>query len=86
MFFEYKSCRQDALAKATMTIYRLIIQETIPATRIRGEFGFKKDMMETRLEKKVSTHSYEKASKYQVLATVVNIFGNDTNKLLEVKA
>jgi len=33
----------------------------------------------------MSTHSYEKTGKYQVLVKVVDIFGNDTNKLLEVK-
>jgi hypothetical protein len=31
--------------------------------RIRGEFGFKKDMMDKWLEKRLSTHSYEKAGK-----------------------
>ncbi|MCK4416626.1 MAG: site-specific DNA-methyltransferase, partial [Candidatus Latescibacteria bacterium] len=36
------------------------------------------------LETKCS-HTYEKAGKYQVLVKVVDIFGNDTNKLLEVK-
>jgi DNA modification methylase len=36
------------------------------------------------LETKCS-HPYEKAGKYQVLVKVVDIFGNDTNKLLEVK-
>jgi|GEM_PF-2817880 len=68
-----------------MTICKLIIQKGIPATRIRGGFGFKKNMMNKWLEKKMSTHSYEKTGKYQVLVKVVDIFGNDTNKLLEVK-
>ncbi|NVL89521.1 MAG: site-specific DNA-methyltransferase [Desulfobacterales bacterium] len=36
------------------------------------------------LETKCS-HTYEKAGKYQVLVKVVDIFGNDTNKLLEIK-
>jgi adenine-specific DNA-methyltransferase len=31
------------------------------------------------------SHTYEKAGKYQVLVKVVDIFGNDTNKLLEIK-
>lgn len=31
------------------------------------------------------SHTYEKTGKYQVLVKVVDIFGNDTNKLLEVK-
>jgi len=66
LLFEYKSCRQDALAKATMTICKLIIQKGIPATRIRGGFGFKKNVMNKWLEKKMSTHSYEKTGKYQV--------------------
>jgi hypothetical protein len=43
--------------------------------RIRGEFGFKKDMMDKWLEKKMPTHSYEKIGKYQVLVKVVDIFG-----------
>lgn len=30
-------------------------------------------------------HTYEKPGKYQVLVKVVDIFGNDTNKLLEIK-
>ncbi len=30
-------------------------------------------------------HAYERAGKYQVLVKVVDIFGNDTNKLFEVK-
>ncbi len=30
-------------------------------------------------------HTYEKAGKYQVLVKVVDIFGNDTNKLIEAK-
>jgi len=37
-----------------------------------------------KLEKKCS-YSYEQAGKYQVLVKVVDIFGNDTNKLLEVE-
>ena len=36
------------------------------------------------LEKKCS-YSYENSGKYQVLVKVVDIFGNDTNKLLEVE-
>jgi len=36
------------------------------------------------LETKCS-HTYEKVGRYQVLVKVVDIFGNDTNKLLEVK-
>jgi len=36
------------------------------------------------LETKCS-HIYEKAGKYQVLVKVVDIFGNDTNKMLEVE-
>lgn len=36
------------------------------------------------LEMKCS-HTYEEPGKYQVLVKVVDIFGNDTNKLLEVK-
>ncbi len=36
------------------------------------------------LEKKCS-YSYEDSGKYQVLVKVVDIFGNDTNKLIEVK-
>jgi len=36
------------------------------------------------LEKKCS-YSYEQSGKYQVLVKVVDIFGNDTNKLLEVE-
>ena len=36
------------------------------------------------LETKCS-HTYERAAKYQVLVKVVDIFGNDTNKLLKVK-
>lgn len=37
-----------------------------------------------RLEKKCS-YSYEESGKYQVLVKVVDIFGNDTNKLLGVE-
>lgn len=33
-----------------------------------------------------STHTYEKPGQYQVLVKVVDIFDNDTNKILEVKA
>jgi len=36
------------------------------------------------LETKCS-HTYEKADEYKVLVKVVDIFGNDTNKLLEIK-
>jgi len=36
------------------------------------------------LETKCS-HTYEKAGKYKALVKVVDIFGNDTNKLLEIK-
>lgn len=36
------------------------------------------------LETKCS-HTYEKTGKYQVLVKVVDIFGNDTNKLIEMK-
>jgi hypothetical protein len=38
----------------------------------------------TNLETK-SSHTYEQTGKYQVLVKVVDIFGNDTNKLLEAK-
>ena len=38
----------------------------------------------TNLEKKCS-YSYEDSGKYQVLVKVVDIFGNDTNKLLELE-
>ena len=31
------------------------------------------------------SYSYEKSGKYQVLVKVVDIFGNDTNKLIEIK-
>ncbi len=31
------------------------------------------------------SHTYEKPGRYQVLVKVVDIFGNDTNKLVEVK-
>jgi len=37
-----------------------------------------------KLETKCS-YSYEQAGKYQVLVKVVDVFGNDTNKLFEVK-
>lgn len=38
----------------------------------------------TSLEKKCS-YSYEDSGKYQVLVKVIDIFGNDTNKLIEIK-
>jgi len=32
----------------------------------------------------IYSHTYEEPGKYQVLVKVVDIFGNDTNKLIEV--
>jgi len=32
-----------------------------------------------------ASHSYDQKGRYKVLVKVVHIFGNDTNKLLEVR-
>jgi len=50
----------EYLGYTTRTIYKLIKEEGLPATRIRGQFRFKKDMIDKWLTDRMSTCTPEK--------------------------
>lgn len=50
----------EYLGYTQRTIYKLIREEGLPATRIRGQFRFKKELVDRRLEERMSQQTGER--------------------------